>query len=194
MEIFTNWLLKYWNNQIDIVSFKEYKKIKDEYLETINHEVNITSLVKDGGTYSVRANMIFLLLEKWLYRQANVYEPNIKRSYRDHFEARTALIYCYLYNKETELFYDFDINQNKQSNIINPIDQFLGFWLNLSTNVELAKKLIEKVDLSDRLLFIVFMGLRRLDLIEDANMRTGVWPPPAPAADIYIQAALSHTE
>lgn len=169
MTFFINWLINHWNNQVDIVSFEEYKKVKEEYLDTISHEVNLTSLVKDGGTYSVRTNIIFLLLEKWLYRHANVYEPDIKRSYRDHFEARTALIYRYLYNKDTELFYDFDFNQNKQSNKINPIDQFLAFWLNLSTNAELAKRLIQKVDLSDHLLFVVFMGLRRLDLIEEAN-------------------------
>ena len=169
MTFFINWLIRYWNNQIDIVSFKEYKKVKEEYLKAINNEVYINSLVKDGGVYSTRLNFIFLLLEKWLYRQANVHEPSFKQACRDHYEGRTALIYRYLYNKETGLFYDYDFVKNKQRDEISPLDQFFAFWLNLSTQVELAKPLLEKVDLNDPLSFVVFMGLRRLDLVNEAN-------------------------
>ena len=166
---FNNWLKDYWNSQVDIVPFLVYDDVKSQYLLVTKNEIDLSTLLEENGSFTVRENFILLLLEKWLFRQASILDIDYKTLYRNHYEGRTALIYRYLFNKESGYFHDFDTNSNKMVEDYNPIDQFFAYWLNLSSNNENAKQLLKIIDNNDPNLFIVFMGLRRLGLIKEAN-------------------------
>ena len=87
---FINWIEEYWNQLIDIVSFSTYSEVKQHYQSEIKNEINLSALSEIDGSFSVELNFILLVVEKWLYRQANEYEKGAMKQYRNHFEARTA--------------------------------------------------------------------------------------------------------
>ena len=167
---FINWIEEYWNQLIDIVSFSTYSEVKQHYQNEIKHEINLSCLSENDGVLSVELNFVLLITEKWLYRQANVYEKEEVKQYRNHLEARTALINRYLFNKQDGFFYDFNAITNKRNEGYNSLHQFYAFWLGFSCDQVLAKKLLNTVDVHNPKAFVVFMGLRRLGLSKEANL------------------------
>ena len=166
---FINWIEEYWNQLIDIVSFSTYLEVKQNYQNETKNEINLSTLSEIDGSFSVELNFILLVVEKWLYRQANEYEKEAMKQYRDHFEARTALINRFLYNKEDGLFHNYNLETNKRNEGYNSLNQFYAYWQGFSSDEETAKKLLENIDVKDSKNFVVFMGLRRLGLNEEAN-------------------------
>lgn len=169
MNLFIKWIKEYWNELVDIVSRDLYFDIKNKYLIEINNEINLINLSTSQGKISVENNFVLLLLEKWLYRHASIYDIENKRMYREHSEARTALINRYLYKKEDGFFYDYDLKTNKSYEAFKPIDQYYAYWLGFSNNRKQALNLLKEVDNKNPMLFVVFMGLRRLGLIKEAK-------------------------
>lgn len=166
---FHKWLKQNWNNLTDVVSFSDYRLIKKQYLEEINNEVNLTTLNQDNGIIVAKNNFVLLIVEKWLYRQSSFYETNVQKMFKEHIDARTALINKFLLNKSDGMFYDFD--SSKKCNVKNyhVINQFYAFWCNFSSNRQLALSLINEIEDKEDDLFVVFMGLRRLSLYDEAN-------------------------
>ena len=164
-KIFINWLNENWNKLIDIVPFSIYKEIKKLYLFEINNEHWIQKLSQSNGVYDVELNAIIYILEKWLYRQAQVHDKDNAFLYRDNLDGRTALMMRYLFNKEDGLFYDYDVAKKERVKVFNPNHQFYLFWINLSNRKDLALSLLE--DIKEN--YVVFMGLRRLGLMNVAN-------------------------
>ena len=163
---FINWLNEYWNKLIDIVPFHTYEKIKEQYLLETNHEHWIHELSQSGGLYDAEENAIIYLLEKWLYRQAYVYDKDNMILYRDNSNGRIALMMRYLFNKEDGLFYDYNAAKKERVKNYNPKYQFYFFWINLSERKDLALSLLREIKEKD---YVIFMGLRRLGLVESAN-------------------------
>ena len=163
---FINWLNEYWNKLIDIVPFHIYIELKNKYLSEINNKHWIPELSQSGGLYDVEENAIIYILEKWLYRQAMVHEKDNAFLYKDNSNGRTALMMRYLYNKEDDLFYDYDISKNERVKAYNPINQFYLFWINLSNRKDLALSLLKEIKEKN---YVIFMGLRRLGLRDNAN-------------------------
>ena len=163
---FINWLNEYWNKLIDIVPFHTYEDIKKKYLLEINNEHWIHELSQSDGLYDVEENAIIFLLEKWLYRQANVYDKENMFLYKDNSNGRTALMMRYLYNKDDGLFYDYDISKQERIKTYNPINQFYLYWINLSERKDIAVSLLKEIKEKS---YVIFMGLRRLGLIDLAN-------------------------
>lgn len=166
---FFNWLKKNWNNLVDIVSFFEYKKLKEKYIQEVGGEEYISSLSENDGIISAEFNFILLIVEKWLYRQSLNHEPNLKKFFKNHIEGRTALINRYLYDKSNGLYRDYDKTKQHFINTLNVYDQFYAFWCNFSDNKEMAKCLLNKIKNKSVKIFILFMGLRRLELFKEAN-------------------------
>ncbi len=169
MNFFINWLRENWNDQSDIVSFSKYQDVKSHYLNIINNEVDLSVLYEESNLFSAWDNMILLLVEKWLFAQSSILEPDEKRVFKNHFDARTALINRYLFNKENGFFYDYDVKNGKMVDEYKPIDQFFAYWLNLSSNINNAKTLLMRMDSKEPFLFVTFMGLRRVGLTKEAN-------------------------
>ena len=165
-KFFKNWLNENWNKLIDIVPFHIYEKAKKQYLIEINNEHWIHELSQSGGFYDVEENAIMYLFEKWLYRQANVHDKDAMTLYRDNSNGRIALIMRYLFNKEDGLFYSYDISQKRRIKTYNPNHQFYLFWINLSARKDLALSLLKEIVENN---YVIFMGLRRLGLVEEAN-------------------------
>ena len=163
---FTDWLNEYWNKLIDIVPFHIYEEVKRRYLLEINNEHWIHELSQCNGLYDVELNAVIYILEKWLYRQANVYEKDSAYLYRDNLDGRTALMMRYLFNKEDSLFYDYDIAKQERVKTYNPNNQFYLFWINLSDRKDLASSLLKEIEEDN---YVIFMGLRRLGLVDVAN-------------------------
>ena len=113
-KLFINWLNENWNKLIDIVPFSIYKEIKKLYLFEINNEHWIQKLSQSNGVYDVELNAIIYILEKWLYRQAQVHDKDNAFLYRDNLDGRTALMMRYLFNKEDGLFYDYDVAKKER--------------------------------------------------------------------------------
>ena len=166
---FHKWLKQNWNNLTDVVSFSDYRLIKKQYLEEINNEVNLTTLNQDNGIIIAKNNFILLIVEKWLYRQSSFYETNVQKMFREHIDARTALINKFLLNKSDDMFYDFDTSKKCIVKNYHVINQFYAFWCNFSSNRQLALSLINEIEDKEDDLFVVFMGLRRLSLYDEAN-------------------------
>ena len=166
---FHKWLKQNWNNLTDVVSFSDYRLIKKQYLEEINNEVNLTTLNHDNGIIIAKNNFILLIVEKWLYRQSSFYETNVQKMFREHIDARTALINKFLLNKSDDMFYDFDTSKKCIVKNYHVINQFYAFWCNFSSNRQLALSLINEIEDKEDDLFVVFMGLRRLSLYDEAN-------------------------
>lgn len=166
---FHKWLKQNWNNLTDVVSFSDYRLIKKQYLEEINNEVNLTTLNQDNGIIVAKNNFILLIVEKWLYRQSSFYETNVQKMFREHIDARTALINKFLLNKSDGMFYDFDTSKKCNVKNYHVINQFYAFWCNFSSNRQLALSLINEIEDKEDDLFVVFMGLRRLSLYDEAN-------------------------
>ena len=166
---FHKWLKQNWNNLTDVVSFSDYRLIKKQYLEEINNEVNLTTLNQDNGIIIAKNNFILLIVEKWLYRQSSFYETNVQKTFREHIDARTALINKFLLNKSDDMFYDFDTSKKCIVKNYHVINQFYAFWCNFSSSRQLASSLINEIEDKEDDLFVVFMGLRRLSLYDEAN-------------------------
>lgn len=166
---FHKWLKQNWNNLTDVVSFSDYRLIKKQYLEEINNEVNLTTLNQDNGIIIAKNNFILLIVEKWLYRQSSFYETNVQKMFREHIDARTALINKFLLNKSDDMFYDFDTSKKCIVKNYHVINQFYAFWCNFSSSRQLALSLINEIEDKEDDLFVVFMGLRRLSLYDEAN-------------------------
>ena len=166
---FHKWLKQNWNNLTDVVSFSDYRLIKKQYLEEINNEVNLTTLNQDNGIIIAKNNFILLIVEKWLYRQSSFYETNVQKMFKEHIDARTALINKFLLNKSDDMFYDFDTSKKCIVKNYYVINQFYAFWCNFSSSRQLALSLINEIEDKEDDLFVVFMGLRRLSLYDEAN-------------------------
>lgn len=163
---FIDWLNEYWNNLIDIVPFSTYRKIRDKYIKETENQHWIKSLSQYHGKYDAELNAVLFILEKWLYRQSKVHEPDMSVLFRDNLDGRTMLINRYLLDKEDGLFYDFDFKKGERSKSYNPINQFYFYWFYFSTNSKLAISLLKKIKCKN---YVVFMGLRRLGLNNQAN-------------------------
>ena len=163
---FINWLNEYWNKLIDIVPFHIYEDAKEKYLLETNNQHWIKELSKSNGVYDVKLNAIIFILEKWLYRQAAVHDKENMILYRDNSNGRTALMMRYFYSKEDGLFHDYDIAKEERIKPYNPLNQFYLYWINLLDNKDLAVSLIKEIKEKN---YVVFMGLRRLGMVELAN-------------------------
>ena len=166
---FYEWLKQNWNNLIDVVSFSDYQLIKKHYLKEINSEDNLTSLSQENNIIIAENNFILLILEKWLYRQSHIHDISFKKSYKEHIYARTALINKYLLNKKDGLFYDYNLSNCSHTNNNFVLNQFYAFWCDFLSNKQLALSLIKNLSDLGNNLFVVFMGLRRLTLLNEAN-------------------------
>ena len=163
---FIEWLNEYWNKLIDIVPFQKYDEVKQQYLLETNNQHWINELSKCGGVYDVETNAIIFIMEKWLYRQSVVHDKDMMIIYKDNSEGRTALIMKYLYNKDDGLLYDYDVTKQKRVELYSPLNQFYMFWINFSLRNDLAISLLKEIKEKN---YVVFMGLRRLGLIDLAN-------------------------
>lgn len=163
---FVEWLNEYWNKLIDIVPFQKYEEVKQQYLLETSYQHWIIELSKCDGVYDVEKNAIIFIMEKWLYRQSAVYDKENMIIYKDNSDGRTALIMKYLYNKEDDLFYDYDIAKQRRAKQYSSLNQFYMFWINFSMRNNLAISLLKEINENS---FVVFMGLRRLGLIDKAN-------------------------
>ena len=168
-EYFINWLDEYWNKLIDIVPSFKYEEVRDIYLKEINNEHWIKQLSQHDGLFDVEFNAIMYLVEKWLYRQSKVYESDKSYLYRDNSNGRTALIYEHLYDRDSGIFYDYDIKKQERIKTYNPTNQFFMYWLYFSYDKKLALSLVKEIKESN---YVIFMGLRRLGLFKEAN-KTG---------------------
>lgn len=165
-KFFVDWLNEYWNNLIDIVPFSIYRKVRNKYIQETKNQHWIKNLSKYRGKYDSELNAVLYILEKWLYRQSKVHEPNMSVLFRDNSEGRTMLINNYLFNDEDGLFYDFDLSKQERSKRYNPVNQFYFYWIYFSNDSELAVSMLKEIKCKN---FVVFMGLRRLGLTNEAN-------------------------
>ena len=163
---FTDWLNEYWNKLIDIVPFHIYEEVKKQYLLKINNEHWIHELSQNNGLYEVEENAVIYIMEKWLYRQAKAHDKEMAMLYRNNLDGRTALMMRYLFNKEDGLFYDYDILKEERVKNYNSAHQFYLFWINLSEREDLAISLLKEIKEDN---YVIFMGLRRLGLVKEAN-------------------------
>lgn len=169
MTFFSDWLRDNWNNLVDRVSLKQYLKVKQEYLIETNNEIDLSSLTTKGECFSVEDNFTLFIVEKWLYRQAAVHEPNLKSFFKNHMYARTALIYKFLLNNKSNLFFDYDLSKNCHVPNYKVSDQFFAYWCNFSERKDIALYLLKEADENSPYNFVIFMGLRRLGLRDEAN-------------------------
>lgn len=166
---FVNWLNKHWNDLIDVVPFDEYKEVRDHYFLETKEQRWITELSQTNGLYDVEFNVVLFILEKWLCRQARIYEKERVSFYQNTLASRTALINRYLYNDEDDMFYDFNLAKQERVSNYDPITQYYLFWTNLSSNKKRALTLLKEIEQNNPQNYVVFMGLRRLGLIKEAN-------------------------
>ena len=166
---FFNWLKDNWNCLTDIISFERYSEIKKAYLAQINYESDLSSLDKEKMIIPVENNFVLLIIEKWLYRQASIHEPDLKQYFRNHIEARTALINKYLFDKDSGLFFDYDLLSDSRVERYKPLNQFYSYWCNFSKNKEKALETLKKIKKLNVHGFVIFMGLRRIGLFDEAN-------------------------
>lgn len=168
MDFFLNWLKEKWNDLIDLVPFSEYKNAKSRYEKILSGEKYLSKLFQDNSYISVRDNLVLLLFEKWLYRQAAANDKDHKGIIKNNIYARISLLNRYCYNDLDGFFYD--CYHEQQVNAYKPIDQFIACWCALKdfskSNIE---KLLEESNKDKEWLFCVFMGLRRLGFNELAN-------------------------
>lgn len=165
---FLNWLRLHWNNLVDHVALKDYQLVKEQYFKEVSEHEYLTKLSVEDDVYKVEDNAILLLIEKWLRAKAAVHDPEKKHFYHRNYEVRMALMQRFLFNEEEGLFENYHLVTKTKTPCL-PLHQFYLYWLNLSKNQELAKSLLPKIKLDDPQLFVVFMGLRRLGLIIEAN-------------------------
>lgn len=166
---FVKWMNEYWNKLIDIAPVSIYEEIKNKYLEEIGGYINIDHLSEVDGVLDVEFNAILFLLENWLYRHANVYEKENMLFFRYTREARNAMIFRYFYEKEDGLFHNYDLSKDQRIKEYNPVDQFYLYWTDFSNNKELALSFLKEIKPNSDNFFIIFMGLRRLGLVKEAN-------------------------
>ena len=164
---FADWINKHWNKLAGLASFREYEIVKEKYLEEIGGYHNLTNLCAEDNLITIESNMLLFIAERWLYHNAAKHNKEKMLFFKETNIARMALIYCYLFNKNDRLFYNYHLEKGIQVSEKSSNIQFYPFWMNLSENKDLALSLLD--NLADDNLFVVFMGLRRLGLFEKAN-------------------------
>lgn len=168
MDFFNKWIKEYWNNQSQVVSFCKYSLIKKHYLELVGNEMYLKSLLIEDGVINADHNFILLLLEKWLYRQSSILDTKYTKIIRGHIDSRTALINRYLFNNDG-YYHNYSVNRNEADLEFYHLTQFYAFWLNFLQDQSLALELVKSLKVNHDDLFVVFMGLRRVGLIDKAN-------------------------